>query len=131
MQFVNVPLHVTARGSYVILVVDDDSAVRETSASMLEDLGYVVLQATGGPEALDLVERHPELDLMVTDIRMPGMSGLELSDIATTRRSDLPVILISGYFVPQKINHRFLQKPFRTHELDAAIRAELVDRPTA
>lgn len=113
---------------YVILVVDDDSAVRETSASMLEDLGYVVIQANGGPEALDLVERHPELDLMVTDVRMPGMSGLELSEIATARRSDLPIILISGYFVPQKINRRFLQKPFRFHELDAAIRAELVTR---
>lgn len=96
---------------------------------MLEDLGYIVLQATGGPEALDLVERHPELDLMVTDIRMPGMSGLELTDLATNRRHDLPVILISGYFAPQKITRRFLQKPFRTHELDAAIRAELVDRP--
>lgn len=113
---------------YVILVVDDDCAVRETSASMLEDLGYVVIQANGGPEALDVVERHPEVDLMVTDIRMPGMSGLELSDIATAKRHDLPVILISGYFVPQKINHRFLQKPFRTHELDAAIRAELSER---
>ena len=114
--------------SYVILVVDDDPAVRETSASMLEDLGYVVIQANGGPEALDVVERHPEVDLMVTDIRMPGMSGLELSDIATAKRQDLPVILISGYFAPQKISHRFLQKPFRFHELDAAIRAELVAR---
>ena len=128
MHIVSVPIRAMNRDSYVILVVDDDSAVRETSASMLEDLGYVVLQATGGPEALELVERHPEVDLMVTDIRMPGMSGLELSDIATTRRSDLPVILISGYFVPQKINHRFLQKPFRTHELDAAIQAELETR---
>ena len=117
------------QASYVILVVDDDPAVRETSASMLEDLGYVVIQANGGPEALDVVEHHPEVDLMVTDIRMPGMSGLELSDAATAKRRDLPVILISGYFAPQKINRRFLQKPFRFHELDAAIRAELTDRP--
>ena len=114
--------------AYVILVVDDDAAVRETAASMLEDLGYVVIQANGGPEALSVVEQNPDVDLMVTDIRMPGMSGLELSEIASARRSDLPVILISGYFVPQKINRRFLQKPFRFHELDAAIRAELLDR---
>ena len=127
----NVPSRVMHDEAYVILVVDDDPAVRETSASMLEDLGYVVIQANGGPEALDVVERHPEVDLMVTDIRMPGMSGLELSDIATAKRRDLPVILISGYFAPQKINHRFLQKPFRFHELDAAIRAELVGRSTA
>ena len=122
------PPPMSARRSYVILVVDDDPAVRETSASMLEDLGYVVIQANGGVEALELVDRHPELDLMVTDIRMPGMSGLELSEIATTRRHDLPVILISGYFMPQAITRRFLQKPFRTHELDAAIQAELIER---
>ena len=130
MQVVsNASVPVMHQDAYVILVVDDDPAVRETSASMLEDLGYVVIQANGGPEALDVVEHHPEVDLMVTDIRMPGMSGLELSDIATTMRQHLPVILISGYFAPQKINHRFLQKPFRFHELDAAIRAELVGRP--
>jgi YesN/AraC family two-component response regulator len=62
---------------------------------------------------------------MVTDIRMPGMSGLELSDLARIRRKNLKVILVSGYFTPQIIQRRFLQKPFRTHELDQAIQAEL------
>ena len=110
---------------HMILLVDDDHDVRETSADMLEELGYRVVQASSGKEALDLLDGNPDLDVMVTDIRMPGMSGLELSDLAGDRHRDLKIILISGYFLPQPIQRRFLQKPFRTHDLDAAIRAEL------
>ena len=109
----------------MILLVDDDDDVRETSTDMLEELGYKVVQASSGAEALSLLDGHPNLDVMVTDIRMPGMSGLELSDLVRTRRPDLKIILISGYFLPQPIQRRFLQKPFRTHELDQAIQAEL------
>ena len=109
----------------MILLVDDDDDVRETSADMLEELGYEVIQASSGQEALDVLDNRPELEVMVTDIRMPGMSGLELSDIARGRRRDLKIILISGYFLPRPIQRRFLQKPFRTHELDQAIQAEL------
>lgn len=114
-----------------ILVVDDDPDVREVSSIMLEDLGYTVLQAGCGNEALAMLDEHPDLSVMVTDIRMPGMSGLELSDIATLRRRDLGVVLMSAYFQPQLIERRFVQKPFRTHELDAAIRAELSCRGCA
>ena len=108
----------------VILLVDDDEAVRETSADMLEEIGYIVLRARGGDDALTLLEKHREIDVMVTDVRMPGMSGLELSDIARRRFAGLKVILISGYFAPQLISRRFLQKPFRIRDLDQAIRAE-------
>ncbi len=108
----------------VILLVDDDEAVRETSADMLQEIGYIVLRARGGDEALTLLEKHHEIDVMVTDVRMPGMSGLELSDIARRRFAGLKVILISGYFAPQLISRRFLQKPFRIRDLDQAIRAE-------
>ena len=109
----------------IVLVVDDDADVREVAAVMLEELGYVVVQAGSGAEALDILARRSDLDVMVTDIRMPGMTGLELLDKASGLRSDLKVILISGYFQPQALPRRFLQKPFRTRELDAAIRAEL------
>ncbi|GAC1346015.1 MAG: hypothetical protein NVSMB18_27050 [Acetobacteraceae bacterium] len=105
--------------------MDDDTDVRETSADMLEELGYRVMQAASGAEALDKLRENPGFEVMVTDIRMPGMSGLELSDLAGSRHRDLKIILISGYFLPQPIQRRFLQKPFRTHDLDAAIRAEL------
>lgn len=109
----------------MILLVDDDDEVRETSADMLGELGYSVVQASNGADALAILDETPELQVMVTDIRMPGMSGLELSDLARTRRKNLKVILVSGYFTPQIIQRRFLQKPFRTHELDQAIQAEL------
>ncbi len=109
----------------MILLVDDDETVRETSADMLEELGYTVLQASDGSEALALLDEHHEIDVMVTDIRMPRMSGLELSSLAEQRFLDLKIILISGYFLPQPINRRFLQKPFRIRDLDRAIQAEL------
>jgi len=106
-------------------LVDDDEDVRETSADMLEELGYIVMQAASGAEALEKLEANPDLEVMVTDIRMPGMTGLELSELAGKRRDNLKIILMSGYFLPQPIRRRFLQKPFRTQDLDAAIRAEL------
>ncbi len=109
----------------MILLVDDDDTVRETSADMLQELGHTVLQADCGSEALVLLDEHREIDVMVTDIRMPQMSGLELSTLAAQRFLDLKIILISGYFLPQAISRRFLQKPFRINELDQAIRAEL------
>lgn len=111
-------------GAGMILLVDDDDDVRETSADMLAELGYVVRQADSGAVALEMLSAT-EFDVMVTDIRMPGMSGLELSSVAATRHQDMKIILISGYFQPQAVNHRFLQKPFRTADLDLAIRQEL------
>jgi len=121
-------MRVLSDRSHTVLLVDDDNDVRETSADMLEELGYRVMQAANGHEALDKLEENPDLEVMVTDIRMPGMSGLELSDVAGERHRDLKIILISGYFLPQPIQRRFLQKPFRTHDLDAAIQAELGTR---
>ncbi len=109
----------------LILLVDDDDDVRETSADMLEELGYGVVQATNAFEALGKLATVPDLAVMVTDVRMPGMSGLELLEIAGERYQQLKVILMSGYFTPQPLKCRFLQKPFRTSDLDAAIRAEL------
>lgn len=109
----------------MILVVDDDETVRETSADMLEELGYAVMQASSGLEALEMLGRYRDVDVMVTDIRMPGMSGFELCDVASGRFGQLKMILMSGYYQPQTITRRFLQKPFRTFELDEAIRAEL------
>lgn len=109
----------------MILLVDDDDIVRETSADMLQELGYTVMQAASGLQALDLLAANPGFDVMVTDIRMPGMSGLELSDMAAGRHTELKIILISGYFRPQTLKRRFLQKPFRTFELDQAIKAEM------
>ena len=113
------------RHSVTIMVVDDDPEVRVVVAEFLEDFGYRVLQADGGAQALDLLERTPDLRMIITDIRMPDMSGIELADIATQRQRALKIILISGYFVSQQVERRFLRKPFRMRDLAAAVKSEL------
>jgi CheY-like chemotaxis protein len=108
-----------------LLIVDDDPEVRVIVAEFLEEFGYDVLQASGGLAALKLLADNPDVRMMITDIRMPDMSGIELANIATERQRDLKIILISGFFVSQQIERRFLRKPFRMNELQAAVRAEL------
>lgn len=108
-----------------LMIVDDDPEVRSVVAEFLEDAGYEVVQATGGREALDLLSGHTDLKMIISDIRMPDMSGIELANMATRRRRDLKIILISGYFVSQQVDCRFLRKPFRMRELAAAVRDEL------
>lgn len=108
-----------------LMIVDDDPEVRAIVAEFLEDFGYHVLQADGGAQALDLLAGSPDLRMIITDIRMPEMSGIELANVATARHDDLKIILISGYFVSQPVERRFLRKPFRMKELAAAVRAEL------
>lgn len=109
-----------------ILIVDDDPEVRVIIAEFLEDFGYRVLQASGGTEALRLLAETSDVRMLITDVRMPDMSGLELADLATQRDGELRVILISGYFMPQQVERRFLRKPFRMKELEAAVVAELI-----
>jgi len=111
--------------SDVILIVDDDRTIREVVAEYLQDSGYPVIQAAGGSEALQLIAERPELRVLITDVRMPGMSGIELAEKARRENGSLKIILISGYFQPQPIKQRFLRKPFRMKELEAAVRAEL------
>jgi CheY-like chemotaxis protein len=108
-----------------ILIVDDEPEVRMVVAEFLEDFGYRVLQAAGGAQALGRLRDNPAVQLLITDIRMPEMSGIELADLATGQNPRLKVILISGYFVAQQVHRRFLRKPFRMRELEVAVRAEL------
>jgi CheY-like chemotaxis protein len=108
-----------------ILVVDDDPEVREIVSEILGDFGHCVVAAGGGIEALRMLEETPNIDLVITDVRMPDISGLELAARATRERRDLKVILISGYFLAQDTGIRVLRKPFRMTELQAAVEAEL------
>ncbi len=112
-------------GDIKLMIVDDDPEVRIIVAEFLREFGYQVIQASGGAEALELLALTPDLRMIITDVRMPDMSGIELADIATQRRRDLKVILISGYFVSQQVQRRFLRKPFRMRDLEAAVRSEL------
>jgi CheY-like chemotaxis protein len=111
--------------SATIMVVDDDHHVRTIVAEFLDGSGYHVIEAGDGREALRILAETQAVDLLITDVRMPEISGLELAETARRARAGLKVILISGYFVSRQVGHRVLKKPFRMQELAAAVRAEL------
>ncbi|HWL83763.1 MAG TPA: MHYT domain-containing protein [Roseomonas sp.] len=80
-----------------ILIVDDDALVLANTAAMLEDLGHAALQAPGGQEALALLKGGHQVDLVVTDQAMPGMTGTQLATVLASEYPALPVLLVSGY----------------------------------
>lgn len=108
-----------------ILVVDDEEEVREILAESLMDFGYGVLTAASGEAALAALDGDCGVAMVITDVRMPGMSGLDLADEVRRRWPEVKVVLISGYFLPQAAPQRFLKKPFHMKELASIVRAEL------
>ena len=80
-----------------MLVVEDLPQVRHIAVQMFEDLGHRVFQAYNGATALELLRAHPEIRVLFTDVRMPGMDGLGLADAAQRMRPHLKVVLTSGY----------------------------------
>lgn len=117
--------HRKQHGGMKLLIVDDEEGVRTVVAEFLSDAGYSVLQAEGGPQALTLLANDPSLRMMITDIRMPGMSGIELADEAVRRRPELRIVLISGYAQQQHQRWPFLLKPFRMSSLIDLIAREM------
>jgi CheY-like chemotaxis protein len=118
-----------------ILVVEDDTDVREMIVGILSDLGYQTLVATTGPEALALLEQDPSVDLLFTDIVMPaGMSGIELARRASRLRSDLKILLSSGYTredIPSRpalAEFPFIAKPYRPTTLAKKLKEVLTER---
>ena len=79
-----------------ILIVDDNDDVREILAETLGDFGYAVAQASNGDQALSLWPRALEMRMLITDVRMPGMSGLELAERVRAERADIKIIIIFG-----------------------------------
>jgi len=80
-----------------VLLVDDDNAVREVTAAMLRDLGYVVFEAGSGGGAFDLLDRERIIDLIVMDFAMPGMNGAEVARQARISRPTIPILFITGF----------------------------------
>jgi two-component system, cell cycle sensor histidine kinase and response regulator CckA len=117
-------------GDETILLVEDETVVRRLVAEILENSGYTVLQAGDGPSALELLRRHSgQLDLLVTDVVMPGMSGPEVAQAVTSMRPRTQVLYTSGY-TDSAIGHHgvlepgiaFLQKPFSANDLARKVR---------
>jgi len=105
-----------------LLVVDDDQDVRSVVEGTLVDAGYRVLQAQGGAQALALLDGHPSLRVMISDVRMPDMA---LAEEAVRRRPDLRVILISGFIDQVRPRWPFLRKPFLSSKLCDLVAREM------
>jgi CheY-like chemotaxis protein len=103
--------------------VDDEDLVRMSTADMLADLGYEVVEARSAEEALRAVEDGLSPDLVVTDHLMPGMSGVDLARALRERRPDLAVLIVSGYAEVDGVAPGLprLAKPFRAAELEASL----------
>lgn len=119
-----------------VLVVEDEPAVGAIATAIVSSLGYRVHVASNASEALALLDRHPAIALLFSDVMLgPGMNGGELAQAARRRRPDIAVLLASGYeeIVPQAGSGRFevLRKPYRREELAAAIRRNLDRTPRA
>jgi signal transduction histidine kinase/ActR/RegA family two-component response regulator len=113
-----------------ILVVDDDPDVRWIAAEGLREIGYVVTEADGGRAALAILERDDPCDLMVVDLVMTGLTGVDTVQLARRARPDLKVLYCSGYadmsrFQDDIGNEVLLKKPFRRDTLAEAVRAIL------
>ncbi len=120
-------------GKETILLVDDEADLRELSEEMLVDLGYHVLTASSGPQALDLLTKGEHIDLLISDVIMPGgINGYELAEQATNNDPALKVLLISGYTEniatnesQKSFGEKLLPKPYRQIDLAQKVRAEL------
>jgi len=115
-----------------ILAVEDEALVRILIVETLADAGHEVLEASDGESALAILKNTPDIDLVVTDVRMSKMDGFTLVSIAHETRPDLNVLFMTGYMgtdVPAKIrNAKVLQKPFDPDDLLTAIETMLGGR---
>jgi two-component system, cell cycle sensor histidine kinase and response regulator CckA len=121
-------------GSQTVLVVDDLPIVRGAVRAMLEAGGYGVLEAADGAEALRVAEQHAgRIDLLMSDVVMPGMRGPELAERLVARFPGLRVVLTSGYAedAAALTGATFLQKPFTAAELAQKLREALDERLVA
>lgn len=120
----------TQNGATVI-VVEDETLVRMNIAMSLEDEGYIVLEASNADDAIGLLEQHPEIRLMFTDIDMPGsMDGLKLAEAVRDRWPPVKIIIASGHrhlnddLLP--VEGRFFSKPYDHAHIISAMREMLV-----
>jgi CheY-like chemotaxis protein len=120
-------------GKETILLVEDEEMVRELAVESLRGCGYAILQASNGKEALSICESHTgKIDLLVTDLVMPGMNGIELSRTFRDSHPGVPVLFMSGYAEDalEDLGHladrqSFLQKPITPTSLSRKIREML------
>jgi PAS domain S-box-containing protein len=117
------------RGTETILLVEDEDGVRHVMETMLKRHGYQVVSSASSSDALGLAERlDGAIDLLITDVIMPGMSGRKMAECMLKHRPRMKVLYVSGYGESMDAEAAFLQKPFTTDELALKIREVLRER---
>jgi PAS domain S-box-containing protein len=124
----------SSSSSGTVLVVDDEPEVRALVIEVLEDLGYTVLQAGNGTEALNVLKTDAHVDLLVTDVGLPGMNGRQVADAARAHRPGLTVLFITGYAENAVLSHghldpgmHVLTKPFAVQALASRVESLMVE----
>jgi CheY-like chemotaxis protein len=126
-------MEVPSHGDETILMVEDDELVRMSVQSLIESLGYRVVPARDGPDALEILRHDTPIDLLFTDVVMPGgMHGPQLAAEARRLRPELKVLYTSGYpgseYSEGVTGHQLLSKPYEADELAAKLREILEGR---
>ena len=125
-----------ARAGETVLVVDDEPTVRMLVTEVLEDLGYAAIEAGDGASGLKVLQSDVRIDLLVTDVGLPGgLNGRQMADAARERRPDLKVLFITGYAENAVLNHghlahgtQVMTKPFALEALASRIRGIIEDQ---
>jgi CheY-like chemotaxis protein len=108
-----------------ILIVDDEPAILEYAGGVLEEYGYAVLAASNAASALVMLRNSDRIDLLFTDLVMPGFDGIELAHRAGEEIPGLKVLFTTGYSTDPAPSGRLLRKPYRPQQLAGAIAAAL------
>jgi CheY-like chemotaxis protein len=112
----------------VALVVDDEPMILEILVEHCASLGMKVSEAADGEGALRLVRTQPEIEVLVTDVRMPGLDGPALVERALALRPEIKVIFVTGYTTYRSSTWPILRKPFDLDDLEAALRRTLTQK---
>ena len=122
----------TAKDGEVVLVVEDDTHVRQVSAQLVRDLGYEVIEAANGADALEQLAKGERIDLIFTDIVMPGMTGRVMAEEAVKQRPGVRILYTTGYTRNAVVHNgvldhgtQFIAKPYTAAALAAKLRAVL------
>jgi CheY-like chemotaxis protein len=121
------------KGNETVLIVDDEDGLVEIAQSILEGLGYTIICASSGDQALDILGNNDTIDIVFSDVVMPGaINGFDLANAVTSTKPNIKILLTSGF--TDKIKQKYsvkqwsknlLMKPYRDHELAEAIRMTL------
>lgn len=124
-------MNTTSSETHVVLIAEDEAMLRIVAVETLKDEGFTVFEAGDGVSALEELRNHPEIELLISDIKMPRLGGYELAEGALALRPDLKVVFMTGYTTespPDYVRKRAiptLQKPFDVTRLSQVARTIL------